>query len=1823
MKRLFVTVIAFLASLGFAQDYLPVTPQLPLVTVGVENAGSWSPEGDHYGLELSQSSLVKLWIDSPTIDLANRVGDESYSKVPLEASFNFVDETSGNALSAERFGEGPSGWVSFFEGTLPAGKYRLESFVSGTGKNVYGLLLEVNGERVNFKNTQASINAFDDAWRSALSFDLSQHEGQACVYEVYDGDGPDELEARLLYPNGQRVTLEIPDDRSWLQYVLPPLSGMYSLELRQTSHAYQGTNSIRSRVSCIDTSVSVITQPSVSVLSPIHPIEVIVIDTAGNTLNIPFSIEGKLDRLVSLAEDANYRLVEKLIEGGSEVSERQVSFGLEGGRVTYILELPSVAILPTPEVEITPSVPLPLPTIDVLITPTVVAPELSLSRSVSHEGALSCQVTTVTLKVRNTGTVNADYQLLETLPVGAVLISAPTNGGNINGNDLYWQGNLEPNQEISYNYSFEITPTMQASSSFIATLSGLSTALASGPLSNVYDFARLETVASIERIFPEGDLYAGDEAEYLVTFTNPLDVDVTLTLEPSFVRLTLLEAPESVFVAANSSSTVRVRALVEAAGITALQFTPFACDAASVERHPSGNAAIHRENALALAELPEAFYNTTVTVDMAAYQLPVIHGLILVHDLPEGVNYIAGSSFIDGVRTTNPEQAGQTLIFNLPERNIASLSFTVAHSDPNYRSKESDNSLVVLNPEPEVLIGSPDALEFIGAGVSVATQVVVRERTDAVILSPNPNSLIRSGDTTAILVDGPLGEQVQLFVNNEGITGEKIGQKTYDESLSRQSFEYIGIKLKTGLNQVRLVSTDSSGRNLVDRIRIYVAGAPELVTLTPLSELIADSTGTLDFDVKVQDAWGNAPSDGLITFEVKGARPAGKDATDQQAGFQVQLINGKAKLSLEPVQSPGEISISSIIGEELGTQSFNIDSNLRDWIVTGYGSAGAGFSPAEETYFGVESSFFARGRIFDNYLLTLAANYPLEPVGLFGNDPYLTNANSFPLTGSSGSYTQDAYSQDGYYVRLERDQSFLQYSDFATRFEGKFLQLSRAYTGLNGEWNAGGLKVTSYAANASVSDRITDLILPSDGTRVYRLPHSNILANTLKLEVVKGVCQVPESFLTDENDPLLRPLVAGFDYVFDKAGIVRLTFRLPLADNNQNCYSLRANYQLSAGNSTERDWQFGLQANYQLGNTSLSLGSYQENGAADAFSRVVSAGTNTSAGPLTLTTDIAYGENQNASGVAASAQVAYTEGELNTELKYEYQSDGYRSATITQGDNAGQSLDVGASYRLSNELGLASSAQVKQFSSDDSLQFGVNVLANYLTANDLGLGNLFLGRNLSAQFGVQYNLSRQSDASFNLLAGSSLRDIFGFERSELSVVHRQGLIGTGLSSTDFSVGYQILDNLTLRFTDRVVWGQSNSFLLGLEAGFSNNQLLSDLCRLSFCDLSDPAINLGDTRVSGQYEVGNGVGSDAGRFLVGVDTQMPLSDELGLSVGADQIIDLNDATQNTTALSTGATYTTEALQAQVLYDLSFGTNVKHAVFGSSTFAFNNDLYANVRASYLNETNATPSDGFTFSVSGAYRGDTLSILTNQTARFGLYSQSGNPEFEGDTRLNWQLNENWSLRSSYLNTFSDALGYQDLISLGASTELWQGGEIAAYGRLYHSWLEQDFSLGASLELSQNLGCGVNAVGGYNFFDGVDRNHGSVYGNSGAFIRLDFVFDEQWRCGAGSISGTVYALSKQDTVTAFSGAELSLINEQGDLVKTTVSNAEGHYNFGNIMPGRYLVRVKDVFGYNFSFSDTTLAGDLSFNETGLMEVTLGFSENLHARNTLLVPED
>ncbi len=1075
----------------------------------------------------------------------------------------------------------------------------------------------------------------------------------------------------------------------------------------------------------------------------------------------------------------------------------------------------------------------------------------------------------------------------------------------------------------------------------------------------------------------------------------------------------------------------------------------------------------------------------------------------------------------------------------------------------------------------------------------------------AVILEPEDGLALRTRDAVTVTVDTPLGDEVTLSVNGENVPADRLGERRYDEGRGRQTFSYVGVKLAAGPNEVTLVSRAPTGELAENAVTVFLAGPPAHVSITPVGDLDADASTPLLFDVSVTDAWGRVPMDGSVTLELTGTRPALEDADPQAVGYQLRYVDGVGRLALLSPPVPGDVSVTAVLGRELLVTRFVVGSGLRPWVVSGTGSAGVTLTPGEEASFGLQATFFARGAVFGDYLLTVAADSTVSgergQLGLVGN-PY----ERFPVTGSSGPLTSDATSRDGFFLRLERDLTHLQYGDFTTLLDGAFLDLARPYTGLSGAYVSGGLTARGYVAYENL-DNLVELTLPSDGTSLYRLPRAPIEPGSLTVRVVKR--NPLDNSVVDESDAGLDDALLGYltpliDYTLDEVtGVLQLARPLPLADREGYPYALVLSYRVLDEAGAPRALQFGVGAAYDLGGVVVRVGAYEEGRAGAPPVRVASAGVVAGTGTLQGEAEVAYGRKGGESGVGASAGFRFERGAVAAEGRYRYQDAGYRSATVQgQADGeraAGHALEADLAFALSPEVAVALSGALARGS--DGFTYNGTLYGAYSGRGALTVGGARVGEKPSAGFGLGLQ-----NGTLQLVGSLGLREVAGVAGTEVTLTHRQGLAGDA-SSTDFSVAYQVSGNLALRLTDRLVWGEGNALFLGLESGFETNRLLNTVCRIGVCERLDPTVDLGTTTVTAQYELAGGVAGEAGRVRVGVSSLYPVNDRLSLEGSVDQALDFGggeDGNKNggesATVLALGGTYKERDVAADARYELRFGANTKHVLVGSAVFALDEDLFGSISLDYLSEgsnegEDVGPRQGFRLSVAAAYRGERLSVLASHAGAFGSLAEGAVASLEGDTRLTMPLGDAWALQGGYLYRYRG--GFSQMFAFGASATPWRGGGVSGFGHLYHDVAAGDVGLGATLELSQRLGCGLYGVGGYTLGESLAAPTAALSAKPGFSLRLDFAFDEAWSCGGGSIGDRVFLDADADgvqgegeagvsdvTVTLYAALEGQDPSSKGQRVATTRTDADGRYRFGRLEPGVYFLEFSPPAGYRLS---------------------------------------
>ena len=740
-------------------------------------------------------------------------------------------------------------------------------------------------------------------------------------------------------------------------------------------------------------------------------------------------------------------------------------------------------------------------------------------------------------RVENTGGAAADYTLVETLPAG--LSSADA---------LSWTGTLNPGEVAEHRYRVRLDAGAAPALSLRAQLSSAGQVLDS-------DSALLRRADVTTSLAPVTEpLSVGELFTVTGNVTNPLARPITLTLNAEGSRrLELVEGPKTLTLEPNQTLDVAYTFRALAAGGALVQLTPFAC--ADSAAGTTARAQIQIEEPAAADTINVSMrQTTTVEIDLSVYNLPVLDSIALLEHLPENAALVVGSSRVDG-RPSEPRRVDNTLVFELFKRSASVVSFEVEHMGPLVLGDHT--SLIALTPEPELLQGREDALQLFEQAERVLPEVAERERVGAVILSPIDNSSLSERDRVSVSVDTPLQSQVRLFVNDTELSSDTLGERLYDPNTNRQTFEYVGVPLNEGPNVLRLEST-LNAETLVDSVTVYFAGAAVDFSVTARTPLLADSAENLELDLTLQDAYGQTPLDGLVTFELSGASFAGQDASSERSGLQLRFEEGVARLELDPIAEAGELTIRLALPGGVVEKTLFTESNLRPWLATGVASAGLSYDG--NLNFGVSADAFARGRVFSDALLTLGLSQPNSRLGEREN-----SFDQFGLPGSSGARLFETQSRQGVFARLERGLTYVQYGDFNTELSGSLLEPGRNYTGLSGFYQRDisdtfGISLRAYAAFETVTG-IINIDLDSDGSSIRFLPDAPIEPTSLRLEIVKK--DALGIVVQDDQDDLTRRLEPNLDFRVDaEVGLIELYRPVPLEDATGNRYVLRLSYRL-------------------------------------------------------------------------------------------------------------------------------------------------------------------------------------------------------------------------------------------------------------------------------------------------------------------------------------------------------------------------------------------------------------------------------------------------------------------------------------------------------------------------------------------------------------------------------------------------------------------------------------------------------------------------------------
>lgn len=731
--------------------------------------------------------------------------------------------------------------------------------------------------------------------------------------------------------------------------------------------------------------------------------------------------------------------------------------------------------------------------------------------------------------------------------------------------------------------------------------------------------------------------------------------------------------------------------------------------------------------------------------------------LVLAQALPEGATFISGSTRLNGRPLPDPQRGPSgTLYWRFPAQGRGLLTYEVSHIAPLPALPEPALLARFPGERSEVLQGRMDPADL-KAAVPLDLPPAVTENAGAIKL-PLAGSVIRIRDRITVEVEAPLGAAPALTVNGVAVGSDRVGTQVQDAGRGVQRLTYVGVPLQPGPNVLRFGA---------DEVRVVRAGPTARVEVTPLN-LTADGSTPIRLKLRTLDAYGTPATQATLTVRTN-LEPRTPDANPGEAGYQIKLEDGEGLLELQPQAAPTTLKVEVLLGEQVLTSRYEITPD-RSSVGVGVVSATLGLNG---------------GKLADN-LSVQARAYAETPLGA-GKLYVAADKDGLPTTDNPGVRSPvfgDASTEQTPLQGLDPVAAVYDHPAFRATYRQTALPISVLPVG---EQLTALTVVTK--SNPSVSafvagvpeDRVSELQLTPDGTRILRLPNTGLVDSSETLEVV-----TLEARTGKELDR--RTLTRNVDYIVDyPTGIVTLVRPLERVDADFNDVRVLASYRLLNGNAG-RHLAYGVQVRQEGKNSSLGAAVVNLDGKTTFGVR----GTFDN-GLTRADTRLAY-----SGGVQASADLSARFGDDTASLSARYQDTGYQ--------------------------GLA------------PFNVGLNVAANYTAAFGPNLRGIFDGEYHDTPTTWEGSVTARGEArldpfsvgggfkyAFGDTSGLGVVGSVGYHRNPLDVdvVHTQAVTGNLDTTTAILTRYRLTDKVTLGFANKITWGVGQVAALTLDTALGN------------------------------------------------------------------------------------------------------------------------------------------------------------------------------------------------------------------------------------------------------------------------------------------------------------------------------------------------------------------------------------------------------------------
>lgn len=458
---------------------------------------------------------------------------------------------------------------------------------------------------------------------------------------------------------------------------------------------------------------------------------------------------------------------------------------------------------------------------------------------------------------------------------------------------------------------------------------------------------------------------------------------------------------------------------------------------------------------------------------------------------------------------------------------------------------------------------------------------------------------------TNIRIKGMAGTTLALKINDEEISEKRVGKKSTIADKQTAVWEYIGINLKPGKNSLVASQIDGFGneRGNVSIVVIAPDKLGKVQVIVPAAGTPADGTTPARIVVRLSDNQGipvtvRTP----VTLETDLGRFDVDDLNATEPGVQVFIEGGEQTFALLPPREPGQGTVRVTSGITKADAKIDYMPDLRPLIATGLIEGVVNLRnvntrtlvPSREQdgfeqelkHFSYEAdggkraasaraAFFLKGKIKGEYLLTAAYDSDKDTKERLFRD--IQPDEFYPVYGDSAIKAFDAQSTSRFYVRVDKQKSYLLFGDFTTQTTSELRKLgnyARSLTGAKHHFENQRVTVNTFASLDSTRQVVQEI--PGNGTSgPFDLTQAGMLENGERVEIITRD--------RNQSSVILKTTAQSrfSDYGIDVTS-GRILFRSPVPslDENLNPIFIRVTYEVDQGG--DKYWVAGIDAQVKI-----------------------------------------------------------------------------------------------------------------------------------------------------------------------------------------------------------------------------------------------------------------------------------------------------------------------------------------------------------------------------------------------------------------------------------------------------------------------------------------------------------------------------------------------------------------------------------------------------------------------------------------------------------------